>query len=79
MAKVVHTHQIVVLNILSPFRMTPCPPGLQLYRLHGNEEQKLFIQCNGDSCPENPNSCQDYPLSSHTPVPKFVDGGHLDG
>ena len=28
--------------------------------------------------PKHPNSCQDDPLSSKTPISDFVDGGHLD-
>ena len=31
-----------------------------------------------ERCPEHPNSCQDDPMSSKTPIQDFVDGGHLD-
>ena len=31
-----------------------------------------------DRGPKHPGSCQDDPLSSWTPTPDFVDGGHLD-
>ena len=34
---------------------------------------------NRDRCPEHPNFCQDYPQTSQTPTPDFVDGGHLGG
>ena len=42
--------------------------------------QQLNKSCSyhEDMCPEPPNSCQDDPLSSHTPTPGFMERGHLD-
>ncbi len=34
---------------------------------------------NGDMCPEHTIFCQDYPLSSQTPTPGFMDRGHMKG
>ena len=53
------------------------PPTYPWWR----KNQVLSNSCSyhWDRCPEHPNSCQDYPLSSQTTTPDIMDRGHLDG
>ena len=69
----------VVLNTLTPVRMTHCPPRLQLKTLWTGAIMRWKMTFLRAKClAKHPNSCQDDPLSSQTPTPDFMYGGHLD-